>query len=80
MPKVITLTGLGRVYGMAQAAEQPASVPLNLAVAAGAGALVGLLVASGRSKKVSMRLVGAGAGAAIAAFLLAMTWPKQPAA
>lgn len=53
---------------------------LNYGIAAGAGALVGLLVASSKSKKFGPRLAGAGVGAAASALILAITWPKPQGA
>ncbi len=53
---------------------------LNWAVAAGAGALAGLFVASRSSKKFVPRLAGAGVGAAIASLVLLLTWPKTTGA
>jgi hypothetical protein len=50
---------------------------VNYAIAMGAGALVGFLVGLERSKKGSMRALGAGVGAGLGALLLAVTWPKK---
>jgi len=51
---------------------------LNYGIAAGAGALVGLLVAASKSKKFVPRLAGAGVGAAVTTLILVLTWPKAP--
>ena len=83
MGKVITLSGLmGRVGVDAPIAAVEPVYPrlLNYGIAAGAGALVGLLVASSQSKRFGPRMAGAGVGAALSALILAITWPKPQGA
>lgn len=76
--RVITLTGLPQAYSLG-AATTSYSKPLVTGIVAGAGALVGLLVARDASKKTSRRLLGAGIGAGVGLLLLGMTWPKAEA-
>lgn len=73
----------GKIYdpvtGDEYKGEAKGSRLLNYAVSIGVGAVVGLLIASSKSRKVSMRALGAGAGGLAGAALLAMTWPKAKA-
>lgn len=73
----------GRIYDAETGEEYIAKVPssklLVYGISAGAGLLVGVIVAatSAKKNKGTMMAVGAGVGAATGAVLLAMTWPKE---
>lgn len=76
-------TETGRIYDPATGAEAVGATGssrlLNYAISAGVGALVGLMVASSKSKRLGMRALGAGVGGLAGAALLAITWPKKEA-